>query len=208
MSSTDKPPNESRSEEIASHASSTQQLLLPQQQPQPQHRPPSAGSAPETPISRSFTSHSFGSTRGSGLDLISSRASSVVNVALLLKKRQSGRGDLVHMRGTARSKGSRSSGVSSGSDGDDGGGAPDHRSILSLKSTANVTGVELEEIVSMGEAAYVDLKVTHTVNQFRRILHTPRGRVALKSQQYLHEMTNETLGAKRRLMCVFSFGHW
>ena len=150
---------------------------------------------------RSFGTHSFGSTRGSGMDMISTRTSP--SSASMLKRRVSNRCDFLHSPAThldhhgSSSNGTGSSVTASSSSTSS---TTDRRAILTMKSTVSVTGPELETIVSMGEKAYVESKVTQTVGQFRRILTTPRGRVALKSQQYLHEMTNETLDAQRRLL--------
>eukprot|EP00750_Incisomonas_marina_P009421 INCI15996.2.p1 GENE.INCI15996.2~~INCI15996.2.p1 ORF type:complete len:529 (-),score=88.71 INCI15996.2:1619-3205(-) len=156
---------------------------------------------------RSFVSRSFGSTRGTGLDATRNRPTP--SSATLLKRRLSNRADLLHSPVTDPNREVRlPNGVLVGGIGVASPGSPvnggsveiDHRAILTMKSTVNVTGEELEDLVSMGERAYVDSKVAQTVAQFRRILTTPRGRVALKSQQYLHEMTNETLDAQRRLL--------
>ena len=138
------------------------------------------------PDSFATPTKSFGSTRGSGIH--TSSKSVATPAAEILKQRRSNRADLLH---------------SPAKNPDDEYVFPDNtgpHALLSMKSTANVSGEELEAVVAMGEAAYVENKVAQTVNQFRKILTTPRGRVALKSQQYLHEMTNETIDAKRRLL--------
>jgi hypothetical protein len=145
---------------------------------------------------------SFGSTRGSGLD----RPRSVpARVELRLQDRRSSRADLVH---APRSRAEQEQLEREQEMREDelagrkiGAMTPGERAAaLTIKSTSTVTGMELEEVVAMGERAYVDAKVAQTVSQFRQLLTTPRGRVALKSQQYLHEMTNETLDAQRRLL--------
>jgi len=143
---------------------------------------------------RTLGTTSFGSTRGSGLDLTSSK--SAPTTAARIKRRLSSRGDLLHSPATdpepvPAMANQAAAGLLA---------EANQRAMLTMKSTQVINAEELEALVSMGEKAYVDSKVAQNVAQFQRILTTPRGRVALKSQQYLHEMTNETLDAQRRLL--------